>query len=296
MISNPVVYQTGGGSGPILLVTVTGATATSVTATSGGQSVGLAYDSAAGKWWAVLSSTGTWTVTAYNGEISSSSTTVSASSVTVYEITLQLSELPDGYTKLASISATGTQYIKTGLILTAGFRKVCTVSFSTIQTYQAIMGASGNGGTTRLLCASLSGSKYDGWEVGSKYYSALQGTRTTVANTQYLIEANSVGDGYPTLKVNDASISFTSYEPLSGLPGIEEYLFALNNTGTVNAQMNGTIYGAVTVYSTNDDSGVLAKFCPSKRNSDSVVGMYDIIRNQFFANAGTGSFIAGPEV
>ena len=65
MILNPFIYQSGGsGSGPILLVTVTGATPTSVTATKSGASVSLAYDSTAGKWWAVLPSTGTWTVTA----------------------------------------------------------------------------------------------------------------------------------------------------------------------------------------------------------------------------------------
>ena len=35
---------------------------------------------------------------------------------------------------------------------------------------------------------------------------------------------------------------------------------------------------------------------PARRNSDGVLGMYDTISGQFFTNAGTGDFIAGPSV
>ncbi|MCQ2580650.1 MAG: hypothetical protein MJ164_00560 [Alphaproteobacteria bacterium] len=35
---------------------------------------------------------------------------------------------------------------------------------------------------------------------------------------------------------------------------------------------------------------------PARRNSDNVLGMYDTVSGTFFENAGTGDFIAGPEV
>jgi hypothetical protein len=35
-------------------------------------------------------------------------------------------------------------------------------------------------------------------------------------------------------------------------------------------------------------------FLPARRISDGVIGLYDIINNQFYTNAGSGNFIAGP--
>ena len=43
------------------------------------------------------------------------------------------------------------------------------------------------------------------------------------------------------------------------------------------------------------DNGVLVRnFIPAKRLSDNVLGMYDTVSGQFFTNAGTGTFTAGP--
>ena len=44
-------------------------------------------------------------------------------------------------------------------------------------------------------------------------------------------------------------------------------------------------------------AGVLVRnFIPAKRNSDNVLGLYDLVNNVFYTNAGSGTFIAGPEV
>lgn len=43
----------------------------------------------------------------------------------------------------------------------------------------------------------------------------------------------------------------------------------------------------------SQDTEIIADVYPAKRDSDGVVGMYDIISNTFFTNSGTGSFIAG---
>lgn len=40
----------------------------------------------------------------------------------------------------------------------------------------------------------------------------------------------------------------------------------------------------------------LADIYPCYRTSDNVAGMYDIVRNVFLTNAGTGSFIVGPDI
>ena len=41
---------------------------------------------------------------------------------------------------------------------------------------------------------------------------------------------------------------------------------------------------------------LVAEFIPCYRRSDGAKGMYDIVRNQFFGNAGTGDFEVGPDV
>ena len=44
------------------------------------------------------------------------------------------------------------------------------------------------------------------------------------------------------------------------------------------------------------DNALVRNFIPVRRNSDGVVGMYDMVSGQFFTNSGTGEFIAGPDV
>ena len=48
------------------------------------------------------------------------------------------------------------------------------------------------------------------------------------------------------------------------------------------------------VYDGNDV--LLRNYIPVRRNSDNVLGMYDTVTHTFFTNAGTGTFIAGPEL
>jgi hypothetical protein len=45
------------------------------------------------------------------------------------------------------------------------------------------------------------------------------------------------------------------------------------------------------------DNGTLVRdFVPVKRNSDNVIGLFDIVNNKFYTNKGTGTFTAGTEV
>ena len=61
------------------------------------------------------------------------------------------------------------------------------------------------------------------------------------------------------------------------------YLFWVNGGTSVNKF-------ALRIYYFECDN---IKCYPAMRNSDNVVGMYDIGRNQFLTNAGTGTFIYG---
>lgn len=49
-------------------------------------------------------------------------------------------------------------------------------------------------------------------------------------------------------------------------------------------------------YTHNRDNTCLLDFIPCYRKADNVAGMYDIVNGVFYTNAGTGSFIVGPDV
>ena len=297
MILNPFRIGSGGSDGPVLLVTVTGATATSVVATKNGVTKALTYDSTLGKWWATLPSTGTWTVTASGSIGNTKSTTVSANSVAIYEASLLLGILPDEFTRLEYIGSSGTQYIDTGLVSTNGHRWTGTVLFESILTggTDAIAGAEGSPSGRNDIVYSSASSR--GWCIGNQVSYYIHNSLTATANVKYVFDASAVGSNTPTLYVNGESVNFpTNVYPSSGLPVISDYIFAINAAGTPYYTSDPLrLYNDFCIYNTTDDSGLLAKFYPAKRNSDSVIGMYDIVRNQFFTNAGAGSFIAGSE-
>lgn len=297
MILNPFIYQSGGGSGPILLVTVTGATPSSVTAAKSGASVSLAYDSAIGKWWAVLPSTGTWTVTAYRGSSFSTSTIINANNVTVYEIILQLSRLPSGYTELDYLQGNGVSggaYIDTGLAFPNGVRVVGDIVTPGANANVCIYGVYPYGNT------APDGQHLQFFQNVWRYSfgNALANTGTAYSpSTKYSVDFNS-RPGSVWIKIDDVPITLPTMPTVNTRSSNNFYLFYAyydNGPLTVIPSYPGSLYEQK-LYESNDDSNIVADFVPAKRDSDSMVGMYDIVRNSFFTNAGTGAFIAGPEI
>jgi hypothetical protein len=43
-----------------------------------------------------------------------------------------------------------------------------------------------------------------------------------------------------------------------------------------------------------ENGNLIKSLIPARRISDNILGLYDIINNQFYTNAGSGEFIAGP--
>ena len=74
-------------------------------------------------------------------------------------------------------------------------------------------------------------------------------------------------------------------------------VFKANNGDSNNT--SAIIYDNLTVYDISDLATPVSILKPAKRvNTDGTyeIGLYDTVRNQFFTNAGTGEFIAGPEL
>ena len=190
-----------------------------------------------------------------------------------------------GYTFVDSITASGTQYIDTGILAGSDIKaevKYKPTSF-TANPYCALGGRDAATGTSRnafCIWANVGGRTRFDYQTDSVSTSASSTTNWNIA----------IKDGVKNylngVAADDSTAStFTSSYNI--------YLFAAM-TGATGAigQMVGSI-----AYCKIWKAGVLVRdFMPAIRNSDNVVGMYDTVSGTFFENQGTGTFVAGPVI
>ena len=198
------------------------------------------------------------------------------------------SRLPYGYTELAYIQSSGTQYIDSGVSAPQGFRITCDVTLTSTENSLNVL--FGSHDTTdpyyRNFLAATSGGK---WEIGA-YNPHDFGS--AVVNTKYSIDVCTISGavGCVVNGVNqsvDASIA-TSAERSSRTV----YLFGLNYTGgLLPASMK--LYG-LQMYLDANKKNLVRDFRPCI-NPSGEVGLYDTVNKKFYGNKGTGVFV-GSEV
>lgn len=180
------------------------------------------------------------------------------------------SQLPSGYTQLEYIESSGTQYIDTGLKPTQDYSITIKCQSTGIDS-NTYAGCDTNWQNTGFFVG------VDVFEFGNAGIARIQnyGENPIVLT---LDKTGGYKDGVKTW--NNASTA--TFQTVSNLT-----LFALNRNGTMREYLTGKIY-----YCTISDNGTLVRnFIPCK-NPDGVIGMYDTIGKQFYANAGTGNFTA----
>ena len=185
-----------------------------------------------------------------------------------------------GYEILEYLESSGTQYIDTGIVYandTKLSQRFCIVDFAGAQMQ---MGA----------LDTVSG-------VNHRFH---WGCRGGVATLEYIagvgIGGNPGGisagsDGWVDLTLDATSVSSAFTE--SGHSTLRIFGRMSNNSGYSTA--NPARIADVVIY----ESGVKThEFIPFRRESDGVLGLYDVIGKQFLVNSGSaeGGFVAGPEL
>ena len=188
-----------------------------------------------------------------------------------------MASLPSGYTKLEYIESSGTQYIDTG------------VSSFPAQNTRVILDVNWLSGLGDYFGCSQSGRR---WFVEAlqptKIYSGYldEGKSADIATVigRYTVDKNGVYTNVNGVQISHASASTTISRSI--------YLLATNGSSGVSG-----IADAARIYSCKIylSSGLIRQFVPCK-NSSGEVGLYDEVNDVFYGNAGTGVFIAGPEV
>lgn len=185
--------------------------------------------------------------------------------------------LPNGYTKLDYIESSGTQYIDTGVS-----------SFNTQRT-RVILDVDWLSGLGCYFGCYSSGRR---WFVEAlqptKIYSGYldEGKSADIATVigRYTVDKNGVSTNVNGVKILHASAGNST--------SISICLLACGGSSGVSGIADAARIYSCKIYS---DSVLIRQFVPCK-NSSGEVGLYDEVNDVFYGNAGTGVFIAGPEV
>lgn len=191
--------------------------------------------------------------------------------------------LPTEYEKLEYIQSTGTQWIDVGVKANQNTKAEIKFEITGNATgYNAVFGSR----TSYSSNAFNVWSKCGNGNIGANYCKAgaINSTIAQAANVIYHItlEKNK-------LSVNGNVTTFTQNTNFT-TPG-NIYLFNIyggdaTSTGTSNRILIGKVYS----FKLYDSDIIIRNMIPSRRKSDNVIGMYDMVSRQFFTNSGTGSF------
>lgn len=188
--------------------------------------------------------------------------------------------LPDEYEELEYIQSTGTQWIDTNYIPNANSKLI--VKFKqeqaqTNSTYYPISCVRSDDNKLLFECFIRQANTWAYSVAGNEYVDSLE-SATNMLNvemslTKFAINGNAIRTA-STVTVNNTTRKL--------------FLFAYNKDGGPDT----TRYMSCNLYSAKIyESDILKmKLIPSKRKSDSVIGLYDTISRQFLTNSGTGSF------
>ena len=194
-----------------------------------------------------------------------------------------MSGLPSGYTQLEYIQSSGAQYINTGFVPSPDTRAVidAQITVQTVATAAYLGERSGSGGTDKTAYELWSMST--GRNVSSDFFGNHVSKTMSTIGIRMLIDKNKA-----SVTINGSTITNSAAAGTATLP---IFLLASNDKGTATWGIAAKLYSCQ-LY----DNGTLARdFVPCK-NASGAVGLYDTVGAQFYANAGTGTFTAGPEV
>ena len=187
--------------------------------------------------------------------------------------------LPSGYTPLAYIESSGTQYINTGFKPNNNTRVLLDADYTKIGTWICLFGAEDDSNLTN---------GFELWETESQAISFYYGSATNMVQT-IPTSGRHVFDCDKNVYKVDNSITLTNGAATFSCAN-SLYLFAILRSGSVEFKSAYKLYSCQ-IY----DNDVLARDFVPCINASGEVGLYDLVGQQFYGNAGIGTF-TGSEV
>lgn len=285
IIGNPLLLG-GGKSSVFAFIVVTYPEGSTLTATNGTKT--LTAGDTSGVWVFEIQEAGTWTVTSTLGSDTATTDVLITSKGQSEGIELSY-RLPSIYQEVEYLQSSGTQRIDTntgttGDLKTYGFE----IDYQMVKTdtlNQQLFGTDATAQSKNLIRFQP---LYTNYSIGFPYEQWVNLTNELKNADRHLVIVNKNGN-YKVVVDNaeKSTISATSYTGNT----FPFYVFDANNTP-------GTTKASAKLYSLKlyKDGALIADFIPCYRKSDSVAGLWDSKRKQFYTNAGTGTFIVGDPV
>lgn len=186
--------------------------------------------------------------------------------------------LPEGYTELNYIQSSGNAYIDTDFKPNQDTRVVMDFQLTEETEEQ-----------TPFLTRQAPQQKSFGiFHKSTGWVADYDEERIQVTSDFPITDRINVDFNKNVISINGVSSSFSikTFTAPSNM-----CIFARNTNGQISNNCIGKLYSCQ-IY----DNGLLVRdFVPCKTPAGEI-GLYDLVNSQFYGNAGTGSFIAGPEV
>ncbi len=218
------------------------------------------------------------------GKTSANQCQISCSAGT-YVANVPVPDVPYGYTQLEYIESTGTQYIDTGIDENTNLTSIkqdVGFGYSQLPTKRELTGFDGSS-------RDYFGVYPQNGQVVFDLYN--KGTYSIQPNVQYDIHSEMLTNQ----SILEVSLNGVQVERLTGNNNFNTsrlYIFQLSGSNAGKFYMK---HARIYYYKVYLNNVLVRDFVPARRNSDGVLGMYDAVNNVFYTNAGTGTFIAGPD-
>lgn len=186
--------------------------------------------------------------------------------------------LPSGYIELEYIQSGGTQYIRTGVLPQQNLHLAMDVMALSTTTAAFFGGRTGAGNSSIVF-----------WQLDANTIRADYGN----VNEQYTFSSMS---SRFTIDMNNNVVTFgnesITFNAQTFSSPYEITLLTNNTGGTIDDRMLSARIFAMQIFLNTE---LVRDYIPCK-NASGEVGLYDQVGAQFYGNAGTGTFEAGPEV
>ncbi len=197
--------------------------------------------------------------------------------------TFDIPDSLDNYTQLSYIESTGTQYIDTGYVPTKNMKWIMDVQFTAFES-NMFNGAWQNNSAVQIRYLTTAGvqTRFAAPSSNNSYsFDATPSVRHTIVLDLLNLKTSVDGIEQSIKSLSDYSITHSMY------------LFANYSS---NTSVEGYCHQKLYSCKLYDNNTLIRDFVPVKRNSDNVIGLFDIANNKFYTNKGTGTFIAGTGV
>lgn len=183
--------------------------------------------------------------------------------------------LPEGYTELAYIQSDGGQYINTLFTPNSNTRVAMDIEFMDAQTAACFGSRDAEGLNAYVLWRlSTTSIRYD-------YGSTQVGKDISSLSGRIVIDVDKVKCTFGEYTMNAEKETFQCSNNLMLLTAI--------SSGTVDERRTSAKLYSCRIY---DDGTLVRNFVPCA-NPNKLNGLYDLVNEKFYANSGTGNFIAG---